>query len=860
MREWEAEIRHRWSTVNRGPKTRWQDKADVVRRSTGAISDAAWLRQQFTADHDVMRDVQYALRMLRRRPVVSALAVTVLAIGIGGTVAVFSVVDTLLLRELPYREPDRIVTIWLTNREHPEEREGVAPGAFLDWHDRSKSFSHIAAAAPTSFDYLDGLEPETLVGASVTEGFFEALGVQPILGRLFVPHEYTVFPPSVVMIGHGTWQRMFGGDPEIIGRKAVFDGAPLEIVGVLPKWFHPTVLGRLRAEELWVPGTLTNPEFANRRTRYWGVAARLAPGVDIDDARAELSIISEQLGREYPNTLGAMTATVVAFRDHLAGPIRDPLRVLLGAVVLVLLLGCANVASLMLARASDRQREFAVRAAIGANRWRLIRQTLVESLVLSMLACVAGLVLARGAINAFVATAAATVPQLAELALDRRLAVFALATSALTAILVGLWPAIRISRSALRQGLTEGAVSTTGGPDRRRLVSVLVVSEVALALVILVTAGLLIRSFASLVSVDPGFAQSNIAVLQIFAYGQRYQTTEQRVAFFEQALERMRAVPGVEKVGIVTAMPFMPANINIQGGFRVEGRPAPPEREQPVTSLTVASPDYFPAMRIPLRQGRLFTDNDHAQGPLVAIINDLMADRFWPGSSPIDQRVTVNWQGRWRTMQVVGVVGRLRHDGLDSDPRPEVFIPFSQLPYGSMTFVVRTATDAASLIPTLKQRIWDVDPTLPMYETSTIEALVSQTLAPRRFITGLLGILAGLAFVLATIGIDGIVSFATAQRTREIGVRVVVGGSTRDILRLVFSEGAMRVGVGVLVGLAGSLAATRVVASLLYKISPTDPLTLVATTALLTVVALLACYWPARRATRVDPLVALRSD
>ena len=555
-----------------------------------------------------------------------------------------------------------------------------------------------------------------------------------------------------------------------------------------------------------------------------------------------------------------MTATVVAFRDHLAGPIRDPLRVLLGAVVLVLLLGCANVASLLLARASDRQREFAVRAAIGANRWRLIRQTLVESLVLSMLACVAGLVLARAAINAFVATAAATVPQLAELALDRRLAVFALATSALTAILVGLWPAIRISRSALRQGLTEGAVSTTGGPDRRRLVSVLVVSEVALALVILVTAGLLIRSFASLVRVDPGFAQSNMAVLQVFAYGQRYQTTEQRVAFFDRALERLRALPGVEKVGIVTAMPFMPANINIQGGFRVEGRPAPPEREQPVTSLTVASPDYFPAMRIPLRQGRLFTDNDHAQGPLVAIINDLMADRFWPGTSPIDQRVTVNWQGRWRTMQVVGVVGRLRHDGLDSDPRPEVFIPFSQLPYGSMTFVVRTTTDAALLIPTLKRRIWDVDPTLPMYETSTIEALVSRTLAPRRFITSLLGILAGLAFVLATIGIYGIVSFATAQRTREIGVRVVVGGSAGDIMALVFAEGARRVGVGILVGLAGSLAATRVVAALLYEVSPTDPLTLGGTAALLAVVALLACYWPARRATRVDPLVALRAD
>jgi predicted permease len=860
LREWEAEVRHRWSTVSKGHDARWQDQADVVRRSTGAISDAAWLRQQFTADHDIMRDVQYAFRMLNRRPLISTLAVAVLALGIGGTVAVFSVVDSLLLRELPYRDPDRIVTLWLTHRDHPEEREGVAPGAFLDWHDRSKSFSHIAAASPASFDYFDGPEPETVIGASVTEGFFEALGVQPALGRLFVPREHTVFPPTVALISHGAWQRMFAGDPTIVGRKVVLEGEPFEVVGVLPRWFHPTVLGRLREEEIWVPGTLKNPEFANRRTRYWGTVARLAPGVDISSAQAELSIISEQLAREYPNTLGQMTATVVPFREHLAGPIREPLRVLLGAVVLVLLLGCANVASLLLSTASARQREFAVRAAIGANRWRLVRQTLVESLVLSMLACIAGLAIARTAINAFVAIGSTTVQQISELALDGRLVVFALATSALSAILVALWPALRISRAALREGLTEGSVSTTGGPDRRRLVSVLVVAEVAIALVILATAGLLIRSFATLVRVDPGFVQSNVAVLQVFAYGEFYRTDGQRRAVLDQMLERLRAVPGVEKAGVVSAMPFIPANINILGGFRVEGRPAPAEHEQPVSSLTVASPDYFAAMRIPVRSGRLFTDDDHANAPQVAIINDLLADRFWPGASPIDQRVTVNWQGRWRTMQVVGVVGRLRHDGLDSDPRPEVFIPFAQLPFGSMTFVVRTTTDAASLIPTLKRRIWDVDPTLPMYDTSTVEALVSQSLAPRRFVTSLLGVLALLAFVLATIGIYGIVSFATSQRTREIGVRVAVGGSARDILRLVFAEGAQRVGVGVLVGLAGSLVSTRVVAALLYQVSPTDPLTLGATAALLGAVALVACYWPARRATRVDPLVALRSD
>ena len=447
-----------------------------------------------------------------------------------------------------------------------------------------------------------------------------------------------------------------------------------------------------------------------------------------------------------------------------------------------------------------------------------------------------------------------------ELALDRRLVVFALATSAVTAILVGLWPAFRISRAAVREGLTEGSVSTAGGPERRRLVSVLVVAEVALTLVLLVTAGLLIRSFAALVRVDPGFERSNVAVLQVFAYGDRYGNDGQRRAFFDQTLERIQRVPGVETAGIVTAMPFLPANINIQGGIRIVGRPDPPEREQPVTSLTVASPQYFAAIRIPLRRGRLFTADDHANAPQVAVINDLLADRFWPGGNPIDERVTVNWQGRWRTLQIVGVVGRLRHDGLDTEPRPEVFIPFAQLPYGSMTFVVRTTTDAASLIPALKQRIWDVDPAMPMYDTSTVEALVSRSLASRRFITSLLGILAGLAFVLSTLGIYGVVSFATAQRTREIGVRVAIGGSARDILKLVLSESAGRVGVGILVGLAGSLAATRVVATLLYNTSPTDVWTLFTTTVLLTAVALLACYWPARRATRVDPITALRAE
>ena len=859
VREWEAEIRHRWSTVNQRHAVNWRDRADLVRRSTGAMADAAWLRQQFTFDRDIMRDVRYALRMLHRQPALSALAVLVLSLGIGGTVAVFSVIDTLLLRDLPYQDANRIATVWLTNREHPEEREGVAPGVFLDWRTRSTAFETIAAEDPFSFDYLEGPVPTTLIGGLVTEGFFEALGVKPMLGRTFLREEHIEGKSSVAIISYGTWQRLFGGRSSIVGEKVAFESRTYEIVGVLPRWFHPDMQHMVREEEIWAPKVLQKFEYDNRRTRYWTVVARLAPGVDLRQARVELSTISSQLARTFPNTLTNMTATLVPFRDHLAGPIREPLRVVFGAVVLVLLLGCANVASLLLARAADRQREFALRAAIGASAWRMIRQTLVESVVLSTLSCLAGLIVAHAAISGLVAVGSSTVPQLGELALDGRLMTFALGASILTAILVGLWPAIRLSKRATRDELAQSGAGTTGGRDRRRFVSTLVVSEVALALVLLVSAGLLIRSFNTLASVDPGFSEANVAVLQVFPYGPRYRTDAQRQVFFDQALDRIRAVAGVERAGLVSAMPFGAANINIEGGFKVEGRPELPEADRPSAFLTVATADYFRAMDIQLKHGRVFNDDDRMNGTLVGLINDKIAERFWPGESPIDQRISVNWLGRWRTLQVVGVVGRLRHEALDRDARAEVFMPLSQTPFGSMTFVVRTRGDAAALIPSLRSRIWEVDGNLPIYDAATVSALVAHTLAARRFVTNLLSVLAGLAFLLATLGIYGMLVFSTTQRTREIGIRMAVGGKAGDILALVLGESARLISIGLVVGLLGSMAAARLLAALLYSTSPTDPLTLAATTILLAAVALLACYVPARRATRIDPLTALQT-
>ena len=758
-REWEAEIRHRWASMDRRQETRWPDQAGLVRRSTGALADAAWLRQQFTADLDVMQDARFALRGLRKRPAISTLAVVVLALGIGGTVAVFSVVDTLLLRQLPYHDSDRIVTIWLTNTERPAERDGVTPGAFLDWRERSKSFTNLAAADPFSFDYLGGPEPMTLIGALVTEGFFEALGVQPAMGRSFLTEEYTAGRSDVVLLGDGAWRRHFGGDSAVVGKTILLEGRPHLVVGVLPPWFRPAIRSRVRDEDIWAPKIVQDYEPTIRDTRYWTVVGRLAPGAGLAQARAEMATISTQLAKEYPQALGTMAATVVPFREHLAGPMREPLMVLFGAVVLVLLIACANVASLLLARGADRERELAIRVAIGAGRWRLVRQMLVESVMMALVACAVGLGLAHAAIKVFVAVGP-SVSQLNDLVLDRRLIGFAIALASSTAVLFGLWPAIQLSRQATRSGLQESTSSVTAGAGRRRLGGLLVVTEVALALVMLVGAGLLARSFVSLLQVDPGFVKSNVLALQVFAYGERYRNDEQRLAFFDQARDRIRAVPGVEMAGLVSAMPFIAANINIEGPLRVEGRPEPSPGEQTNIHMTVATGEYFRAMRIPVRTGRLFADTDDARAPPVAIVNDLMAERLWPNESAVSQRITVNWLGRSRTMEVVGVVGRLRHEALDREPRSEVFMPLAQVPFGSMTFVVRTSGEPGLLIPTLKARIWEIDPTLPFQDTPTVDALVSQSLAPRRFMTQLLGVLAALAFGLAAAGIYGVLSFS----------------------------------------------------------------------------------------------------
>ena len=812
---------------------------------------------------DILQDARYALRMLRKRRVVAALAIVVLAVGLGGTITVFSALDALLFRELPYAESDGLVTLWQTDVAFPDDRSGVAPGVFVDWRERTKSFSALAAAEPFSFDYLGGPEPVSVPAGLVTEGFFEILGVQPLLGRLFLAEEYGAGQSNVVLLTHATWQGRFGADERVVGRSILLEGQQFLVAGVLPPEFHADVTRRgsdaapIR-EEFWAPKAMREPERANRASRYWSVVGRLAPGVTFEEARAELATISSELATEH-RSMASMIATLVPAREHVAAPLREPLALLFAGVVILFLIACGNVASLLVVRGAERQREFAVRAAIGASRWQLLRQTLVEGAVLTLVAWALGLAIAFVAMRAFIGFTSQQTLQLSGIALDGRLILFAAVLAGATSMLVGLWPATRLSRG-LNGVLHEAAAGVTAPSRARRFVSGMIVGEVALALVLLAGAGLLVRSFITVAKVDPGFARSNIALLQVFTYGPRYQIDAQRQAFFDQALESLRGEPGVVRAGLVSAMPFMPSDIDVRGQFRVEGGAALRDDELPTTSLTIATSDYFEALDIPLRTGRLFSATDHGEAPPVAIVSDLMAERVWPGEDPIGRRITARWQGQWRTMEVIGVVGRVRHNGLDSDPRPELFIPHAQLPFGSMTFVVETSIEPSAVLPALKARIFALDSTLPVWDSATLDSLVADTLAPRRFVMQIVGIVSALAFVLSAIGIYGMLSFSTVQRTREIGLRVAMGANAGSILKMVIGEGMKLVVAGAVVGLAAALVLSQAISALLYGISPTDPATLGVTTSSLLAIALLACYLPARRATMIDPLAALRAE
>ncbi len=853
--EWEGEIRAQRAALDE--RATLGAQMQLFRRSLGSASDAAWLRRQLTGDSEIVHDARHACRVMRSRPSFFLLAVVVMGLGIGSTTAVFSVVDGVLLRELPYPEPERLVAVWQRDTTAADVPRGeVTPGNFLDWRAGTSSFVELATAEPFAVDYTGGDRPEVFFSANVSEGFFDVLGVQPVHGRLLRATDHVAGSSAVALVGERLWIRRFGSDPGLVGRAIPLDGQPVTVVGILPASMELNLLPAPGDRDLWMPKVFQEYEKNLRGPGWWAVIGRLKPNVAIEQAQADLGRVSARLAADFPRTNGTTVAFVEPLGEHLSAGVRPALGLLAAAVVVVLVIACANVANMMLARAADRDREFAVRGALGAGRGRLVRQVLTESLLVAVSGAVVGVVLAAWLVAVVVELAPRDLPRLAELSLNWRVVLGAVAVGLGAGLVAGLVPSWQLSRP--RAPETLGAErSSTSSRSSRVIRDGLAVAEVALAVALVIGAGLLLRSFERLLSVDPGFRTERVLALQVFAWD-RQSTPQQRAAFFDETIRDLAALPGVLDVGAVSAMPLLEANINIQGPFTIEGRPPRPPNEQDIANLTVATPGYFSVMGIPLMRGRHLAATDTMDMPLVAVVSTTMAERHWPGGDPSGSWIQGRFAGRNVRAQVVGVVGELRHDGLDQPARPELFLAQSQIGFGSITYVIRTAQDPAAVVESARQAIWARDPLLTFYDTATVRDLISASVAPRRFSLVLVGVFAATALLLAAAGIYGVLSFTTARQTREFGVRMAMGASTREIGRLVLRRGFRLGTAGVVAGLAIAVIAARSLRSMLFGIGPFDPVTLSLVSGLMLAVAVVACYVPARRAMKVDPLVALR--
>jgi putative ABC transport system permease protein len=798
-------------------------------------------------------DVHASVRALTRKPGFTVVVVLTLAVGIAANTAIFSVVNGVLRGRLPYRQDERIVTVWQSAPARGVEREATSPAMFFDWVEQNQSFDALGMAEPWGHLLTSDGEPEANRSWIVSPGFFETLGVQPLFGRTFVPEEYQPGSSPVVIVGYKWWQRHFGGDPGLIGRKLTFNDQPTTVVGIMPPEFeYPP--GR----ELWGPRPRrANDPQSRGRTFVW-VVGRLKPGRTIEQAQQQMDAIAARLAGQFPQTNAGIGTALVPLRQFLLGDVRPALLVLFGAVGLVLVLACANVANLMLVRGTERQRELAIRRALGAAPGRIVRQLMTESLVLAAMGGACGVLLSVWLIRLIVASSADKLPRLEQVGLNPTVLLFAAGVSIATAVLSGLAPALQETRLDLHDMLKEGTHSATAGSARQRVRRILVVAQVAIAFVLLVGAGLLGRSFAALLRTDPGFASRNALTLEV-SLGRR--TQEQRTAFLDQTLENLAALPGVAGTAASSALPFSPNQVAQPTTIRIDGRASFVPEGDVTANLISVTPEYFRVLGVPLVRGRVLTRFDRHDSP-VAVINQTMARRYWPAEDPIGRKISFQSYGGTFTTEIVGIVGDTRTAGLEIDPKPEIFVSYaSAMGYpNSMTYFLRTGADPASLLPAVKDRIRAFDKNQTFSSAATIDQLVGQSLNQRRFNLVVLGSFALLALILAGVGLYGVVSFATAQRTREIGVRMAFGAGRGDVLRMVIRQGMTLTLAGIVIGLMASFALTRVMESLLFGISKTDPITFIAIAFVVGIVPLVACYIPAQRATKVDPIVALRHE
>ncbi len=810
----------------------------------------------------LLQDLRFGWRTLWKHPAITAVAVIALALGIGANSAIFSVVNAILLKPLNVPHPERVVVV--TESKGGEVWATVAPANFIAWRERNQVFEDIVAFSGYSYNLLGGEAPEQLSALRVSAGLFPMLSIEPQLGRNFLPEEDQPGRERVVILSHKLWQRLFNSNPNIINQPLNLSGNSYAIVGVMPAGFEfPNA-----DTELWTPVAINDGTVDGMGGRIINVLARLRPQVTLAQARAEMEAVAQSLAAERPDFNAGWGVQITPLQELVVADVRRSLLVLLGAVTFVLLIACANVANLLLARAARRQREIAIRIALGASRLRLVRMLLTESMLLALLGGALGLLLAVWGVDALLALAPGNLPRVEEIGMDRWVFGYTLAVSLLTGIVFGLAPALQASKPNLNELLKEGIRSSPAGFARDRVRSLIVIAEVALSLVLLIGAGLLMRSFVRLQNVDPGFDPRNLVAMRVSLPDEKYDGDEKVLGFYQHAFARIRQLPGVKQAGAIHVLPW--SGDNSGRYFHPEGRPMPKAGEEPTYNYRIITPNYFETMSIRLLRGRDFTDDDTAQAVGVVIINEAMAQLFWPNEEAVGKRVKHRGREEDPWMTVVGVVGNVRHHWIGDLTQPEIYFTYAQAPLldsrtierhrRSMQIVVRTISDPLSIVPAVRREVASVDAGLPLFNIKTLDERLVYSLVRPRFNTLLMGIFALVALVLAAVGIYGVMSYMVAQRTHEIGIRIALGARPTDVLMLVLKQGLRLILAGVAIGLIAALALTRFMSKLLYDVSATDPLTFVAISLLLVAIALLACYIPARRATRVEPTVALRYE
>jgi putative ABC transport system permease protein len=812
--------------------------------------------------NNLLADLRFGVRMLLKSPTVTIVAIVALTLGIGANTAIFSVVHAVLLQTFPYSNPEQLVLVWEKRQGGRTDQNVINLANYADWKAQNQSFSDMAVFFDRSLNLSGGGEPEEVPVQYATANLFSVLGATPILGRSFVEDDGrdALRQPSAVVISYGLWQRRFGGDNGLVGRQIVLNNQPATVIGVMPAnfgWHIQRGTEASKPADIWVPFQLTN-DLLVRRGRFASCVARMKPGVTIEQARSDMQTISARLSQQYPEFLSTWGTNVVPLRTQFTGEIRRPLLIVLGAVGFVLLIACANIANLLLARASARRKEIAVRAGLGASRWRIARQLLTESVLLSLIGGVLGVFVAWWGTKALVALSPPALMDLKRISVNLPVLGFTLGLSLLTGLIFGLVPALEATRFDLQDALKEGGKNVGGSARTGYLRNAFVVTQVALALVLLVGAGLLVKSLQRLQSVDPGFNPDNLLTVRVSLPLAKYDTDQKRIAFFQQAITQIKALPGVQSVGEINVAPF--TGLYSATSVQIVGEPELPPAQALKTGVSVTDANYFQTMGIPVTRGRVYTQQETIEMRHVVVVNEAFVQKNLGGGDPIGKQVSISMKEPEVPTEIIGVVANNKHLALDQTVEPMAFWPHAELVYPGMTMVVRTNSDPAALAPSVRGVIRSLDPQQPIGEISTMDNLLSVSVARQRFSASLVTVFSILALVMAAVGIYGVMSYTVLQRTHEIGVRMALGAQRNDVLKLVLKTGIVLGLIGIVVGLAASFAVTRLLTTLLFEVTTTDKATFAAVSVGLFLITLVACYVPARRATKVDPLKALRYE